>query len=478
MPRFSTFFRLGKSQAELDFVDVSLDTDNPVFLDPFALSQKSDRWSLDTHNTVVTYFQSLVDAIRAHDDERARGLLSNLSEPNETRLGYSKRRPQGAGIGALQSEALLEALRGSAAVRTGFINSLQESELMIEGVSFDKISDLTTNIIRGPLANYTLEQCRLHAIATQEVALAPCFNTDTMTWEAQYLNLPVHRDSPVLLVPKSIVRRSPAVNHQHYYGKFVLNFLKNEELGSPMSRLVRTLKNHKRVVYKKDLRAKYPLTKAFLYDFSRQNPHVLAEYLHSLIDEEKNKAPSDVEDSNETAIARALAQSLNAIRAGNAQASEYHKLMIGIVEFIFYPNLLHPKLEHEIHEGRKRIDILVENGARNGIFYNVHNLRNLPCAYIPFECKNYTTEVANPELDQLAGRFSTNRGKMGFLCCRQFENRVLFVRRCQDTFRDDRGLIVPIDDATVSRMLGLIEAGSRAQIDDMLSELVSEVWAT
>ena len=43
--------------------------------------------------------------------------------------------------------------------------------------------------------------------------------------------------------------------------------------------------------------------------------------------------------------------------------------MIGIVEFIFHPKLAHPKKELEIHEGRKRIDIVMENGAHTGIFY-------------------------------------------------------------------------------------------------------------
>jgi len=40
MPRFSQVFKLKKSQAELDFVDVPVNADIPLFVDPFALSQK------------------------------------------------------------------------------------------------------------------------------------------------------------------------------------------------------------------------------------------------------------------------------------------------------------------------------------------------------------------------------------------------------------------------------------------------------
>jgi len=209
MPKFSTAFQIAKAQAELDFVDVSLTTDNLLFLDPFALSQRPDRWSQDAHHTLVTFFQHLIDEIRDGSLDRAQTLLLNLREPNETRLGYSAHRPQGAGIGDMQAQQLFEALRDSAAVREGFITALEESELMIEGISYDKISDLSTNVLRAHLADYTAAQCNLHGVAVQEVAMPPCFNTDTLEWEARYLELPVYRNSPVLLVPKSIVNIHP-----------------------------------------------------------------------------------------------------------------------------------------------------------------------------------------------------------------------------------------------------------------------------
>jgi hypothetical protein len=477
MPKFSQAFQISKTQPELDFIDISLTTDNRLFVDPFALSQKPDRWSQDAHRTLLTFFQRIVDDIRSGNEAEAHRLLLNLREPNETRLGYSAHRPQGAGIGSVQAEELFQPLCDSAAVRTGFINSLEESELMIEGISFDKISDLTTNVLRAHLADYTLAQCELYGIPRQASALPPCFNTPSMRWEARYFDLPVYRHSPILLVPKSIVRRSPAYNHQQYYQHFVLNFLQEEELNNPTSRLVRTLKNHTRVVYKKDVAVRYPRAKDFLYNFSREHPEVLREYREWLVQEEQRRTSGDVDEEAEWLIAGALAQALRAIPAGDARAEEYHLLMVGMVEFLFFPNLQHPMKEHEIHQGRKRIDILMENSATAGIFFSIATLRRLPCAYVPFECKNYTTEVANPELDQLAGRFSLNRGKMGFLCCRNFQDRERFIERCRDTIRDDRGLIIPLDDTRVLRLLAVIEDRHPDQIDDLLSEFVADVWA-
>lgn len=78
MPRFSQAFGIKKSQAELDFVDVPLHTDIWLFIDPFAVGQRVDPWSQKCHGTLVTFFQKVVDHIRAGRLEQARELLSHF----------------------------------------------------------------------------------------------------------------------------------------------------------------------------------------------------------------------------------------------------------------------------------------------------------------------------------------------------------------------------------------------------------------
>ena len=474
MTFFSQFFELRKNQAELDFVDVPVDGDIPLFIDPFAISQRPDRWSQACHHTLISFFQRIVENIRSNRKEQAKELLLHLREPNETRLGLSANQPQGAGIGDFQAELIYMALQDSSAVRTGFLSSLEECELMIEGIGWDKISDLTTNIIRLHLIDYTHEQCDLLNIPLQTVTQPPYFDPNLMQWVASYVELPLCENLPVLLVPKVIVRYHPAYDHRRYYRNFVLEYLKSENLEAGSS-LVRTLRNGRRVVYKKDLEGIFPCTKDFLYHFSREHPNVLQEYRETLERFERIDRRSEIDPSDEGEIASILAQVLRSIPAGSANATEYHSLMVGMLEFLFFPNLLYPKKEREIHEGRKRIDILMENGARSGIFHRLHDVRRIPCAYIPFECKNYLTEIANPELDQISGRFSVNRGMVGLLCCRHFEDRGLFIQRCRDTFVDGRGLILPLEDEAVLRFLNIIQDGQRGQLDVELSRLVDEV---
>lgn len=174
-------------------------------------------------------------------------------------------------------------------------------------------------------------------------------------------------------------------------------------------------------------------------------------------------------------VSQAIIQRLRQIPFGQANASAFHNLIIGALEMIFYPYLINPVKEREIHEGRKRIDITFDNAADGGIFYRLSEIFHLPCPYVFIECKNYTGDVANPELDQLAGRFSFNRGRVGFLVCRNIESYALFVNRCKDTYRDDRGLIVPLTDDDIICMLENLNEYNTNFIDDFLSNKVRDI---
>lgn len=305
--------------------------------------------------------------------------------------------------------------------------------------------------------------------------MPPSYDPDQGVWRSQYVRLPVDdRGMPVLLVPKSIVRYEPAYDHQHFHRRIVLEFLQAEHLRANSS-LVQTLKSGERRVTKKALLPSYPCTRKAIAEVVSQHPHLLKKYRSALKQAKASVVP--ISDEREVArLARILSDALRAIAVGSGSASQYHSLMVGVLEMIFFPLLVHPKKEQEIHDGRKRIDILMENADRTGIFSLLQSTRGLGCPFVAIECKNYREDVANPELDQLSGRFSRERGKVGLLCCRQFDDRARFVARCRDTLKDGRGLIIPLDDERVLRLLGLLGAQNRRQAVQEFGEMVREVW--
>ena len=203
---FSQYFSLNKSQYELDFVDVPINNgDIPLYLDPYSISKRNDSWSIDCHNAIVNFFQGIIDKVRVGDEKSARDMLSGLREPNQTRFGLSSGdNPRGRGIGGEQVSDLYNALSGSTAVKTGFIQDLEECELLIEGISSDKISDISTNIIRHKLIEYTQAQCDLWNIPMNQVSSGPIWDDNEKKWVNFYVNLPVCNERSVILIPKAL----------------------------------------------------------------------------------------------------------------------------------------------------------------------------------------------------------------------------------------------------------------------------------
>ncbi len=475
---FSQFFKKNKNQYELDFVDIPINNgDIPLFIDPYAISKRSDKWSIECHNLIVDFFQEVVDLIKDGQKKRAIYMLSGLREPNQIHFGLSRGSiARGRGVGSIQALSLYKGLEESSAVKTGFLKNIEDCELLIDGIGRDKISDITTNIIKKHLIEYTKYQCVLFNIPVHQVSSGSLWDAEQGKWTNDYVNLPICNDESIILVPKMIARFDMVFNHQEYYRHFVLNFLQAEHLNANSS-LVRTLKDGtKKEPTKKSLKEVYPLSKTYLYDFSKEHPEVFESYkkekakiFNSILNETSNEDITSLIEEKEFDFNN-LIKKFAEIPTGNKTATDFHNHIKGVLTAIFYPYLVNPIKEKEIHKGRKRIDLCYDNAAKNGFFIHLVINKQVPAPYVFMECKNYKDDPQNPELDQLSGRFSKIRGRFGFLICRKFNNKDLFIERCKDTAKDDRGFILPLDDEDLITLLEYKRDKNEKGINDFLEE--------
>jgi hypothetical protein len=471
--KISAIYNLNKSQAELDFVDIDPTQDLPLFIDPFFLSKRQDNWSVEATLTLRSFFQQVIDLIRNESEEEAKDLFSHLHEPNSTCLGMSIGNPQGRGVGNQDADKIYESLLRSRAIQTGLIQDIEDNILFVDNFGKDKLSDMATNILTKNLIQYTQNQCRLHNIPlSQGIASGYYWNKQANEWQADHTEMLVVNGKKILLVPKGIVSFSKAYAPDKYYNHFILDFLQNEHLRM-RSALVQRRNNGAAFVTKASIKEINPQSKEFIRRFTREHPEVLEQFkertdIQSLSDVE-------ISDIDIHPIALSLIAQLQAIPPGPDTATAFHKLIIGILEIIFYPHLINPIKEREIHDGRKRIDITFDNASRNGIFRRLSENHQIPCPYIFVECKNYSRDIANPELDQIGGRFSVNRGQVGFVICRQIDNFPLFIARCRDTFRDGRGLIIPVVDEDIVSLLQNYNNWQSENIERFLSDRIREI---
>jgi hypothetical protein len=471
MAHLTTRLGLGLTQHEIDFVDVKLDGDTPLFIDPYFLGLKKDAWSISASKTIRSFFNQFLNLIRNNREREAFDLFSHLGEPNETCLGLSRGRSQGRGVGRVNSEKIFDSLKQSKAIQTGIVEHLEDCRLFVEDIDKDKTSDMATNIIRGHLIEYTQTQCNNYNIPLTTAPSGFMWDRVQERWNTTFTEMLVIDGRKILLVPKGIVSFSSAYTSQQYHQHFILNFLQHEHLrlGSVLVEQ-RKLKNGRirRFVTKKKLKEEVaPLEKSFITDFTAKYPDTFALFKAEVARPSSLTNESLTRSQLEPVIEHLIAE-LSQIPKGADGATRFHKTVTAILELLFYPKLVAPEIEVKIHDGRKRIDIVYDNAASSGFFWNLHNQYQTPCQFIFVECKNYSSDPRNPELDQMGGRFSPNKGKFGIIVCRSIDDETLFLKRCADTYRDQRGVILPLTDENLIVALKNLRDLSESKLEDIL----------
>ncbi|MFL6844011.1 MAG: hypothetical protein ACJ8ER_03925 [Allosphingosinicella sp.] len=469
--RVSQFYRLGRTQGGLDFVDVDIANDTPLFLSPRALELLPSDWGDECVSLVQNFFQTVLDLIKAGKNREAENLLATLKEPNETHLGLSRGKSRGRALGTGSAHLVWRAMSQSAAARTGLLRDLEDAVLLIPGVGVDIISDMTTNIIRAPLIEYTQRMANQVGIPLiDNVDSGPMWDPGKRKWFSRYEQLPVTTAGKLLLVPKVIVRADLQYRADQYYRHYILTHLRQMELAAN-SALVEVLKNGRRRVTKKALIAKYGSGKQAVVEQTLQHPQLLDQYRAAMAKEDysplSHRQMAEIENTEGPDWDALLASVLD-IPTGNADATKYERAVEALMTALFHPDLTNPIMQYAQHEGRKRVDIRYTNMARAGFFQWLS--RHYPSSQVWIECKNYKDDIANNELDQLAGRFSPGRGQVGLLVSRRFDDKALFLKRCRDTARDGRGYIITLDDADLKALIEFRKAADFYQQWTLLME--------
>ncbi|MBN9545444.1 MAG: hypothetical protein J0I19_08220 [Alphaproteobacteria bacterium] len=454
---------LNSSQPLLDFVDIDLDLDFPLYIDPASFLTPRDEFAQRCQQDLRDFFDAVLKSIADGDSSKTDELLAGLKEPNETHLGQSQGEPRGRGIGKIQARKILANFKTSPAAKSGLLNDLTDASLFIPGIGTDKVSDITTNIIRRHLIEYTQQQFELLGIPIDgEIPAGLLWDTGNGRWiNDELARIPIISGKRVLLVPKRYVRWKGGLQQaaSHYYNRFVTNFIRDEELrtNGSLVKVVKTKKTTKRVVYKKDINEKFPSSKPFLARFSTTHPDEYRKF-RKVLDRHAPvavRALVEVRDRsfNEIAFDNGLIATLAQIPSGRRNATSYHHLITGILTHIFDPDLISPALEYEIDFGRKRIDLTFLNTAEAGFFKDRKDDPYTLSREVIVECKNYTDDIGNPEIDQLCGRFDPRRGRFGLILCRAIEDPELVVRRCRDVFQAQRGLVLVLSDPDLEGLL-------------------------
>src|SRR5688572_21831274 len=213
---FTDFFRVSEAALEeFGAFNVSLISDLPLFVDPFLLFNSDNPAYQELHAQIIGYMRFLKD--RTLEGAISPGLVEawfSFPEVKQNWLGFSRTGNSGHGLGRHFASSLYRNFNsvfrnfGSEVVTHG--SHLEKLCLIRDGVGRDMMSDFTTNLIKGHLAEYTQSFAfeHIHAAQRRRVAIPKArFNYETRSWATETFELPAIRDDFVLLTPKDILTK-------------------------------------------------------------------------------------------------------------------------------------------------------------------------------------------------------------------------------------------------------------------------------
>lgn len=181
--------------------------------------------------------------------------------------------------GPEDTTAIFKELMQSRAIYSGIMEDIEDFRIFVPNIDKDKVSDMTANIIKKHLIEYTKEQCDLLGIPMiNNVPSGMFWDSRTKAWDNQFTQRLVIDGMPILLVPKRIVSFTDKYTSAEYRQHFVLNYLQNENLRLQTS-LVQKYKSGEEYVTKKSIRKhESVIDKEYLARFTEQYPEVFADF--------------------------------------------------------------------------------------------------------------------------------------------------------------------------------------------------------
>ena len=216
----SEYLELGvMGHCNFDFVDVYLDDDNRLFIDPCLIEGADDPWSKNASWIVSSFFDCVFAGLKSNSLD-PQTLFAHAGEQNATKLGYGN----GENGKGKTASGLWYSLQGLSRLvkRIPTISRAQDIPVLVEGFAEDCMSDLLTNILHEPLNRFTSQQMQLWGCPPQGEKSIWTFNPLRCEWT--YVPRPCwsYNGKEILLVPKWIVRRNYLFKvHQYLYSVIV-----------------------------------------------------------------------------------------------------------------------------------------------------------------------------------------------------------------------------------------------------------------
>jgi len=440
----------GRSQFEVDFVIPRVATDLPIGIDPFLLFKSRDPILSDLHGLILRVFNKGIEFVSTGKMNEAQQLF-DFPEVAEIGLGYTKNSKRGAGVGTFLCQLIIETLADSPALQERGVKHIEEMQLVSVGIGPDRISDIAANFLKNYLIGYTQKQCKLWDIPLiSGVPLSHVFDFDTFTWYDDYFDLPISSfdNSPILLVPRRIVRVLPWINYEDFFRMEFSTYLRAKRVKGRLAKKSISLSQIKKVNKEQIISlTRTEIDRIDRYTLAKEESYEEAQPSSSYID--ASKIPVEASE---------LKRKLDHLKPGHEDAGKYQRVVLEILNFLFNPELIDGELEVKTAEGTERRDIIFTNDSDESFWSYLRSEHS--SIFIMFEVKN-TKAINNIYLNQVAVYLGDRLGRLGFIVTRNALEEAQ-ERKAFSIYNDSipRKIILTLSDIDLYHMLDMKCRGS------------------
>jgi hypothetical protein len=438
----------GVDQFDVDFVIPRLEADLPIGIDPFLLYKSRDPLFREMHKAVLRVFGEGLRAVHGGQLSEARRLL-DFPEPAEIGMGYAKGTKRGSGIGDHLAGLIIDTLQGAPALQERGIKHIEEFQLLSVGIGADRISDIAADILKATLIDYTQRQCELWSIPLASgVPVEHVLDLDALEWSDGHYDLPTSPvdGSPIILVPRRIVRALPWINYDDY-------------VRSEFASYLRAKRSHDAT---DSGRGSASLAKTDIVTVSRQEMERVDRYVTRKEEQAQDAQPSSeyLGDASQVEQAQRLRVRLSGTPTGLKDAHDFQRLALEILNFLFNPELIDGRLEVRTIDGTERRDIIFTNDS-DATFWSYLRSEH-SSLLLMFEAKN-KDKLSNSDIAQVATYLGDRLGRLGFMLVRSAPG-VNQTRKAFSVYNDShpRKIILFLSDDDLHEMLDMTCKGKNA----------------
>lgn len=433
-PRLSDFYGIYMCQSKVDFAIPFLNEDIPLYIDPFRLWQSPAYQDNGLHELFKNAFNKIGKMFLEGNQDKAVEILQYISECNEVGLGNSKTR-NGKRIGPDLAKQILSLYELIPAVKSSGLEHPEMVQLLVEGISKDRISDITANLLGSFLIDYTIQESTKYGIPMEECTFE-YLDVKSMKVKKESCKLPINplTKQPLWFVPKRWLRKNTWLNGDDYLAHY----------------LIERIEGLKRA-------------EIDIVTFNRENYDVLTEYVKA-----KERTSADCKNDplfGQIPIVSAK-RKLTAIKKlptgkeGNAD-KKYEEEVCQLMASLLYPHLDFAQAQSRTDSGTQIRDLVFYNNTSYPFLKEINDLYK--SRQLVMELKN-VEEVTKDHINQLNRYLNPVFGGFGIIMTRKRPKNSVF-KHTIDLWSGQRKCILIIDDSDLELMVNVYESKQRDPIE-------------